>query len=51
MFEILNEFLNDFDDENESINVMSTKKKKKLVNSSISIVGMEKFPFFEAALL
>ena len=46
MFKFLTEFINEFDIENESINAyINLKKASKL---SIFIVGMEKFPFFEA---
>lgn len=46
MFKFLTEFLNDFDIENESINAYINRKKASKL--SIFIVGMEKFPFFEA---
>ena len=46
MFQFLNEFLNDFDIENESINAYINRKKD--IELSIFIVGLEKFPFFEA---
>ncbi|QZK91454.1 DUF4301 family protein [Flavobacterium sp. CHNK8] len=46
MFKFLNEFLNEFDDKNESINAYINRKKASEL--SIFIVGMEKFPFFEA---
>ena len=46
MFKFLTEFLNEFDVENESINAYINRKKASKL--SIFIVGMEKFPFFEA---
>jgi nicotinamide riboside kinase len=46
MFKFLSEFLNDFDIEKESINAYINKKKDSEL--SIFIVGMNKFPFFEA---
>ncbi|TRX24012.1 DUF4301 family protein [Flavobacterium franklandianum] len=46
MFQFLNEFLNDFDIENESINAYINRKKD--IELSIFIVGLEKFPFFVA---
>ena len=46
MFKFLNEFLNEFDLENESINAYVNRKKEK--NLSIFIVGLEKFPFYES---
>ena len=46
MFKFLTEFLNEFDVENESINAYINQKKASEL--SIFIVGMEKFPFFEA---
>lgn len=45
MFKFLNEFLNEFDIENESINAYINRKKDSEL--SIFIVGLEKFPFFE----
>ena len=45
MFQFLNEFLNDFDIENESINAYINRKKD--IELSIFIVGLEKFPFFD----
>lgn len=45
MFKFLNEFLNEFDLENESINAYINRKKDKEL--SIFIVGLEKFPFFK----
>lgn len=45
MFKFLNEFLNEFDFENESINAYINRKKANKL--SVFIVGMEKFPFFE----
>jgi len=46
MFQFLNEFINDFDIENESINAYINRKKD--IELSIFIVGLEKFPFFNA---
>lgn len=46
MFKFLIAFLNEFDVENESINAYINRKKD--TELSIFIVGMEKFPFFEA---
>ena len=46
MFKFLTEFINEFDIENESINAYINRKKASKL--SIFIVGMEKFPFFEA---
>ena len=46
MFKFLNEFLNEYDVENESINAYINRKKASEL--SIFIVGLEKFPFFEA---
>ena len=46
MFKFLNEFLNEFDIDNESINAYINRKKANKL--SIFIVGMDKFPFFEA---
>ncbi|WP_281298090.1 DUF4301 family protein [Flavobacterium limnophilum] len=46
MFKFLSEFLNDFDIEKESINAYINRKKDSEL--SIFIVGMNKFPFFEA---
>ena len=46
MFKFLNTFLNDFDIENESINAYINRKKESKL--SIFIIGLEKFPFFEA---
>jgi hypothetical protein len=46
MFKFLNEFLNDFDIKNESINAYINRKKDSEL--SIFIVGLEKFPFFKA---
>ena len=45
MFKFLNEFLNDFDIENESINGYINRKKD--IELSIFIVGLEKFPFYK----
>ncbi len=46
MFKFLSAFLNVFDIENESINAYINRKKDSEL--SIFIVGLEKFPFFEA---
>ncbi|WP_269227221.1 DUF4301 family protein [Flavobacterium eburneipallidum] len=46
MFKFLNEFLNDFDIENESINGYINRKRD--LDLSIFIVGLEKFPFYKA---
>lgn len=46
MFKFLSAFLNEFDIENESINAYINRKKDSEL--SIFIVGLEKFPFFEA---
>ncbi|MFV5694561.1 DUF4301 family protein [Flavobacterium sp. LB3P122] len=46
MFKFLIAFLNEFDIENESINAYINRKKD--TELSIFIVGLEKFPFFEA---
>ena len=46
MFKFLSEFLNDFDIEKESINAYINRKKDSEL--SIFIVGMDKFPFFDA---
>jgi nicotinamide riboside kinase len=45
MFQFLNEFLNNFDIENESINAYINRKKD--IELSIFIVGLEKFPFYK----
>lgn len=45
MFKFLNEFLNEFEIEKESINAYINRKK--VSELSIFIVGMDKFPFFE----
>ncbi|HEY4627716.1 MAG TPA: DUF4301 family protein, partial [Flavobacterium sp.] len=45
MFKFLNEFLNEFDFENESINAYINRKKA--ANLTVFLTGMEKFPFFE----
>ena len=45
MFKFLNEFLNEFDLENESINAYINRKKAN--NLLIFLAGMEKFPFFK----
>ena len=49
MFKFLSEFLNDFDIEKESINAYINRKKDN--DLSVFIVGMNKFPFFEAVYL
>jgi nicotinamide riboside kinase len=46
MFKFLSTFLNEFDYENESINAYINRKKD--AELSLFIVGMDKFPFFEA---
>lgn len=46
MFKFLSSFLNDFDLENETINAYINRKND--TDLSLFIVGMEKFPFFEA---
>ena len=45
MFKFLNEFLNEFDLENESINGYINKKNS--TNLMVFLAGIEKFPFFE----
>ncbi|MET0760256.1 MAG: DUF4301 family protein, partial [Flavobacterium sp.] len=45
MFKFLNEFLNEFDIENESINAYINRKKA--TNLTVFLTGMDKFPFFE----
>ena len=45
MFKFLNEFLNEFDIENESINAYINRKKEK--NLPMFLVGLEKFPFYQ----
>ena len=45
MFKFLNEFLNDFDHENETINAYINRKKDK--NLPVFLAGIEKFPFYE----
>jgi Mg2+ and Co2+ transporter CorA len=45
MFKFLNEFLNDFDHEQETINAYINRKKDK--NLSIFLAGIEKFPFYD----
>lgn len=45
MFKFLNEFLLDFDHENETINAYINRKKDK--NLSIFLAGIEKFPFYD----
>lgn len=44
MFKFLNEFLNDFDHENETINAYINRKKDK--NLPTFLAGIEKFPFY-----
>ena len=44
MFKFLNEFLNEFDFENETINAYINRKKSTHLN--VFLAGMEKFPFF-----
>ena len=46
MFKFLSEFLNDFNIEKESVNAYINRKKDSQL--SLFIVGMDKFPFFEA---
>jgi hypothetical protein len=46
MFKFLNVFLNDFDIKKETINAYINRKKDHKLR--VFIVGMEKFPFFEA---
>lgn len=46
MFKFLSAFLNDFNIEKESINAYINRKKESQL--SLFIVGMDKFPFFEA---
>jgi nicotinamide riboside kinase len=48
MFKFLIAFLNDFDFENESINAYINRKKDSEL--SIFIIGLDKFPFFEAVI-
>lgn len=45
MFKFLNEFINEFDFENETINAYINRKKAK--NLVVFLAGMEKFPFFK----
>lgn len=45
MFQFLNEFLNDFDIENESINGYINRKKE--YELPVFIVGLDKFPFYD----
>lgn len=45
MFKFLNEFLNEFDIENETINAYVNRKKA--TNLLIFLAGIEKFPFFK----
>ncbi|MFM2213326.1 MAG: hypothetical protein RL427_589 [Bacteroidota bacterium] len=44
MFKFLNEFLNEFDYENETINAYINRKKDK--NLLVFLAGIEKFPFY-----
>jgi nicotinamide riboside kinase len=46
MFKFLSAFLNEFDFENESINAYINRKKD--TELALFIIGMDKFPFFEA---
>ena len=46
MFKFLNEFLNEFDFENETINAFINRKKSNHLN--VFLAGMEKFPFFSS---
>lgn len=46
MFKFLNEFLNEFDIENETINAYINRKNA--IELKIFLAGMEKFPFFKA---
>lgn len=46
MFKFLNEFLNEFDIENETINAYINRKNA--TDLKIFLAGMEKFPFFES---
>ena len=45
MFKFLNEFLNDYQPENETINAYINRKKDK--NLLIFLAGIEKFPFYD----
>jgi hypothetical protein len=45
MFKFLNEFLNDFDHQNETINAYINRKKDK--NLPTFLAGIEKFPFYD----
>lgn len=45
MFKFLNEFLNSFDKQNESINAYINRKKDK--NLPVFLAGIEKFPFYD----
>lgn len=45
MFKFLNEFLNEFDFENETINAYINRKKDK--NLPVFLAGIEKFPFYD----
>lgn len=46
MFKFLNEFLNEFDADNETINAYINRKHA--VSLTVFLAGLEKFPFFEA---
>lgn len=46
MFKFLNEFLNEFDIENETINAYINRKNA--IELIVFLAGMEKFPFFKA---
>ncbi|GEM55866.1 ATPase [Flavobacterium branchiophilum] len=46
MFKFLNEFLNEFDIENESVNAYINRKNA--TDLSVFLAGLEKFPFFES---
>ncbi len=46
MFKFLSEFLNDFDEENETINAFINRRNASSL--TVFITGLEKFPFYEA---
>lgn len=48
MFKFLNEFLQDYKSEEESVNAYINRKKAR--NLSLFLVGIEKFPFYENLL-
>ena len=48
MFKFLNEFLNDFEIESETINAYINRKKAN--HLSVFLAGIEKFPFFNAVV-